>query len=64
MLLTQCEDKDGSLIVSKKTSRRNTRSGEIALVVEYTFLIDDKGVNFVTFYDQTQPGVEFSVTNT
>ena len=54
---------------------RSVRSWEIVLVVEffvefvvefveYTFLINDKGVNFVAFYDQTMFGVEFSVRNT
>ena len=31
---------------------------------KYTFHIDDKGVNVVVFYDQTRPGVEFSMSNT
>ena len=32
------------------------RSWEIEPVVEYTFLIDDKGINFVALYGQTRPG--------
>ena len=48
----------------KKTKKLQREVYDREKWFSFTFLVDEKAVNFVAFYDPTRPAVEFSVTKT